>query len=460
MSILNIFLYKMYTYARMCTKIAANIAIFSQNPKFSIIFLYFCTEKSSYPSSMALSSANILTLVSQFMAEHCLVPSPETPLYVALSGGPDSVALLHILHRLGHPLKALHCNFHLRGEESDRDQHFCENLCARLGIELLVREFDTYAYMEQKHLSLEMAARELRYAWWNELLQQNNETTKQQNNARIIALGHHQDDSIETLLINLMRGTGLNGLTGIVAHNAATHVIRPLLCLSRQQILDYLQSEGLSYVTDSTNLENDTLRNQIRNQLLPLMQQMVPQTKQGIAQTISHLQEIKTLTDITIEKYVSDHFTRHETDGFPYFLCDENNKGGTPSDYLLRQYFKAHGFDWQPPVAIPFNRPLPDAPLPDPSRTETIDADKVILPLTYRRWQPADRIAPLGMNGHTKLVSDLFSNAHYCELQKRLAWMVCDATGQIIWIPGLRLSDHVKRTSATQKELTIQYGIR
>ncbi len=411
---------------------------------------------------MALASANILTLVSQFMAEHCGITSPATPLYVAISGGPDSVALLHILHRLGHPLKALHCNFHLRGKESDRDQHFCEDLCSRLGIELAVREFDTYAYMEEKHLSLEMAARELRYAWFESVRSDNSSLLTPHTSLwcpSAIALGHHQDDSIETVLMNLMRGTGINGLTGIVPYNATTHVIRPQLCLSRQQILDYLQSEGLSYVTDSTNLENDTLRNQVRNQLLPLMQQMVPQTKQGIVQTISHLQEIKTLADNAIATYVAQHFTRCETDGYIYYLCDETDTESAPSDFLLRQYFQSQGFDWQPPAATPVGQALPGIPLPDPSKTETIDADKIVLPLTYRRWQLADRIAPLGMNGHTKLVSDLFTNAHYCELQKRLVWMVCDATGQIIWIPGLRLSDKVKLTPETRNRLTIQYGI-
>ena len=260
--------------------------------------------------------------------------------------------------------------------------------------------------------------------------------------------------------MNLMRGTGINGLTGIVPYNAATHVIRPLLCISRQQILDYLSAENLSYITDSTNLENDTLRNQVRNQLLPLMQQIVPQTKQGIVQTISHLQEIKIMMDMFIEVYVSLHFTKYETDGYSYFLCEIPGTYGAPSDFLLRQHFQPLGYDWQPPVAVPIGQALPDAPLPDPSKTETIDADKVILPLSYRRWQPADRIAPLGMNGHTKLVSDLFSNAHYCELQKRLAWMVCDATSQIIWIPGLRLSDKVKLTPETRNKLTIQYGIK
>ena len=159
------------------------------------------------------------------------------PTYVALSGGPDSVAL----------------------------------------------HFDTFAYMEQHHLSVEMAARELRYNWWSDLTP--------------IALGHHQDDSIETMLMNLMRGTGIHGMTGIVARHEAKHIIRPLLCLSRQDIVDYLSDNGLTYVIDSTNAENETLRNQIRNQLLPLMEQMVPQVRQGIARTMEHLQGTEWFAD-------------------------------------------------------------------------------------------------------------------------------------------------------------------
>ena len=178
--------------------------------------------------------------------------------YIGLSGGGDSVALLHILHTLGYECKALHCNFHLRGAESDRDQQFCETLCASLGIPLEVRHFDTFAYMEEHHLSVEMAARELRYNWWSSLSNprpslipllrgKNPAATNypppmqgERGGLSLVALGHHQDDSIETMLMNLMRGTGIHGMTGIVARNEARHIIRPLLCLSRQDIVDYL----------------------------------------------------------------------------------------------------------------------------------------------------------------------------------------------------------------------------
>ena len=248
---------------------------------------------------MSQISQHILQRVAEFIAKKGLFFSRESEttgnpfVYVGLSGGPDSVALLHILHTLGYKCKALHCNFHLRGAESDRDQQFCETLCASLGIPLEVRQFDTLAYMQEHQLSVEMAARELRYNWWQSLTHGEGlgKVKKSSNgsngcltpsipfkplltplnpsNPTFIALGHHQDDSIETMLMNLMRGTGIHGMTGIVARNEAKHVIRPLLCLSRQDIVGYLNDNGLSYVTDSTNAETDTLRNQIRNQLLP-----------------------------------------------------------------------------------------------------------------------------------------------------------------------------------------------
>ena len=409
---------------------------------------------------MAHPSANILPLVSQFMTEQCGISTPSEPLFVALSGGPDSVALLHILHTLGHPVTALHCNFHLRGEESDRDQHFCEELCQQLDIPLKVKHFDTFAYMEQRHLSLEMAARELRYAWFESV-----------RSEEYIALGHHQDDSIETLLMNLMRGTGINGLTGIVARNEASHVIRPLLCLSRQQILDYLADNGLSYITDSTNLENDTIRNQIRNQLLPLMEQILPQSRHGISMTMQHLDEVATWFNAEIQQYRQENARR--------VAIDPDNTYemiARPAPHLLHpltQYYQQHGYDVKVTkdllLATPKKAEIADRPLQwsvteipvseaTPGQDPHIayfDASQVAQPLTYRHWQQADRIAPLGMQGHTKLLSDVFTDHHLLPLQKQNVWIITDATDQILWVPGLIQSDLAKITSSTVSVLKV-----
>ena len=400
--------------------------------------------------------------------------------YIGLSGGGDSVALLHILHTLGYKCKALHCNFHLRGAESDRDQQFCEALCASLGIPLEVRHFDTFAYMEQHHLSVEMAARELRYNWWNELSNPLN-----LSNPILVALGHHQDDSIETMLMNLMRGTGIHGMTGIVARNEARHIIRPLLCLSRQDIVDYLSDNGLSYVTDSTNAENETLRNQIRNQLLPLMEQMVPQVRQGITRTMKHLQGSEWFADryLGLFEALTEHhsqwgiewdelniakaarqFPEHLEDYLHEWTAEHTIPSRTQvvrtPKLLYTMPFDEQELDSHRPQ-LTFEEKTLDAPMrlvPRPSSPfeNTFDADTLTHPLTLRRWKEGDRIAPLGMKGRTRLISDLFTDAHYSPMQKATTWLLCDATGNIVWAIGLHMSDRHKVSPATKRIIKIR----
>ena len=174
---------------------------------------------------------------------------------VALSGGADSVSLLfvlkHLEHELGIGVEAAHCNFHLRGNESDRDELFVTELCRRRSIPLSIKHFCTREYAQEHHTSIEMAARDLRYEWFRAEIKG--------TGAQGIAIAHHRDDQAETLLLNLLRGTGLRGLAGMQSHRDG--IIRPLLCVSRKQILHYLSSIHQDYVTDSTNLERDALRN-------------------------------------------------------------------------------------------------------------------------------------------------------------------------------------------------------
>ena len=444
---------------------------------------------------MSQISQHILQRVAEFIARNELLPprdwkgkegilrddkgrvctESETSnnpfVYIGLSGGGDSVALLHILHTLGYRCKALHCNFHLRGAESDRDQQFCEALCVSLGIPLEVRHFDTFAYMEQHHLSVEMAARELRYNWWSDLT--------------LVALGHHQDDSIETMLMNLMRGTGIHGMTGIVARNEARHIIRPLLCLSRQDIVDYLSENGLSYVIDSTNAENETLRNQIRNQLLPLMEQMVPQVRQGIARTMEHLQGTEWFADryLGLFEALTEHhsqwgiewdelnianaarqFPEHLEDYLHEWTAEHTIPSRTQvvrtPKLLYTMPFDVQELDSHRPQ-LTFEEKTLDAPMrlvPRPSSPfeNTFDADTLTHPLTLRRWKEGDRIAPLGMKGRTRLISDLFTDAHYSPMQKATTWLLCDATGDIVWAIGLHMSNRHKVSPATKRIIKIR----
>ena len=209
--------------------------------------------------------------VARFL-EHERLLTAKCRVIAAVSGGADSVCLLRVLKQIGYDCIAAHCNFALRGEESDRDEDFVRKLCQDLDVELHCIRFDTRSYAATHKLSIEMAARELRYRWFEQL--------RIQCRAEAIAVAHHRDDAIETCLLNLLRGTGIQGLTGIPARNGA--VVRPLLAVDRREICDWLQSIGQSYVTDSTNLENDYTRNKIRNRLLPLLEEINPQVRQTL----------------------------------------------------------------------------------------------------------------------------------------------------------------------------------
>ena len=185
---------------------------------------------------------------------------------VAISGGADSVALLDVLLRAGYTCLAAHCNFHLRGAESDRDEAFVRDLCAQWKVTLEVKDFDTKAYAQDKGISIEMAARELRYAWFEQMAVR--------HACQAIAVAHHQNDQAETLLLNLKRGAGLRGLAGMRPKSAnpmvpgGVPVVRPLLCTTRDYIEHYLRDKrGLSWVTDSTNKDLTISRNAVREQL-------------------------------------------------------------------------------------------------------------------------------------------------------------------------------------------------
>ncbi|MBQ2025052.1 MAG: tRNA lysidine(34) synthetase TilS [Paludibacteraceae bacterium] len=207
----------------------------------------------------------LLKKVETYIAQHQLL-LPQATVLVACSGGADSVALLHVLMQLGYTCVALHCNFHLRQEESNRDQAFVESLCKTWNCACHVTHFDTQHYAKNHKIGIELAARELRYTWFEE--------QRQATGAQAIAVAHHQDDNIETSLLHLIRGTGIQGLTGMKPQNG--YIIRPFLGITRADIEQYLQDNGTAYVTDSTNLQTDYTRNKIRHQLIPLLQEINP----------------------------------------------------------------------------------------------------------------------------------------------------------------------------------------
>ncbi|MBP5259081.1 MAG: tRNA lysidine(34) synthetase TilS [Paludibacteraceae bacterium] len=208
-------------------------------------------------------------IVASYINVHQLLTSSASVL-VGVSGGPDSVCLALLLQQLGYRVTAAHCNFQLRGAESDRDEAFVRAFAERHAMPLTVTSFDTHGYAAARHLSIEMAARELRYGWF--------ESERERLQAEAVAVAHHSDDVVETMLLNLIRGTGLQGLTGIRPVNG--RVVRPLLEVSRRQILDYLSEKGETYVTDSTNAQCDFTRNKIRHRVLPVLEEVNPRIRE------------------------------------------------------------------------------------------------------------------------------------------------------------------------------------
>ena len=225
----------------------------------------------------------LLDQVELTLRQQLLLP-PAGIIYIAISGGADSLALLMAMLRLGYGprLVALHCNFRLRAEESEGDQRFVEELCGRLGVALRVTSFDTSGYARERGISIEMAARELRYRWFAEQRAADPELS-------VVAVAHNADDQVETLLLNLSMGTGIRGLSGMPYHKVEEGIIRPLMDCPRSLILDYLVAEGQDYRSDSSNADTRYKRNLIRHKLIPLLEELNPSFAEAATRTIAHL---------------------------------------------------------------------------------------------------------------------------------------------------------------------------
>ncbi|HRZ98461.1 MAG TPA: tRNA lysidine(34) synthetase TilS, partial [Paludibacter sp.] len=233
--------------------------------------------------------------VQKYIEKHSLL-TPSAKIIVGVSGGTDSVVLLHLLQKLGYDCIVAHCNFHLRMDESDRDEAFVRSLANSMKLPCYIIDFNTVEYSGKHKLSIEMAARELRYNWFSELLKN--------QGAEAIAVAHHADDSIETMLMNLVRGTGIRGLSGIPVKNGC--VVRPLLCCSRNEIENYLIENGLDHIEDSTNATSDYTRNKFRNEILPLLEEINPSVRQTFYQTIDRFEGIQAIYQQSLEKINSE----------------------------------------------------------------------------------------------------------------------------------------------------------
>jgi len=426
----------------------------------------------------------MLSKVKDYIKQHNLLNSNDLYI-VALSGGADSVALLLFLDEMGYQVHAAHCNFHLRGAESDRDEAFCESLCLQKNIPFHRIHFDTLTYAETHHVSVEMAARELRYGYFEQL--------RKDIGASGICVAHHRDDSVETVLMNLIRGTGLRGLTGIQPRNGV--VLRPLLCVSRQEIEHFLQERGQEYVTDSTNLVADVLRNKLRLQIIPLLQTLNPAAIDNILRSTEHLAEAQLVLD-SISYKLKDvkqlYFSKLEEFGSREYALYEWAKqygfnGPQVKDMLTAEtgsvFSSSMGYDLlvdRDRYAVEFSlKPFKNVRIPEvrnyvlPNDNKlsvvkcapyiskdcnkaTLDAHKVVFPLTVRRVENGDWMIPYGMQGR-KLLSDLMTDNKLSVFDKRRQLVVVDAQGVIVWAVGLRTDNRCRVDADTQEVLELHY---
>ena len=432
--------------------------------------------------------------VERFIQRHGLLTGKRLVL-VGLSGGADSVALLGVLVRLGYPCRALHCNFHLRGDESDRDEVFARQFADSLGVPFVKVDFDTRGYAAIHQESIEMAARSLRYRWFEE--------QRQAFNAEAIAVAHHRDDSVETLLMNLLRGSGIRGLGGIRPRNG--QVVRPLLAVSRAEIEEWLQTQGWDYVTDSSNLSDAYTRNFIRLRVLPLLEQLNPAARETIARSAAHLSAAEQLYAYTVEEARKAVFVTADS------LSIEALMRYPSPETLLYEWLRPLGFSrivvgelfesltglsgkqfysathqvlkdrdrlyiaplqepsaWQPieiPVATgELTQPLrlsfqlmertSDFQLERASDTAYFDAEKLPGRLTLRLPQTGDWFVPFGMRGRKKL-SDFFADQKMNRWEKLRQPLLC-AGESIVWVVGRRADDRFRVGEETKMIFSVK----
>ena len=401
---------------------------------------------------------------------------------VALSGGADSVALLLALKKLGYNIEAAHCNFHLRGEESDRDEDFCKKLCHKLDIKLHLAHFDTQTNASLHGISIEMAARNLRYNYFEALLKD--------IDASAVCVAHHKDDSAETLLLNLVRGTGIEGLTGIKSKN--NRIVRPFLCVRRNEIINYLEQQKQSFVIDSSNLVNDVQRNKIRLDVMPLLEEATAILNTTLEQMQDRVVLLKTeeqtIVDIErLEKEQSSNYllwyilknydfntaqikqisyglktsvgrawesathaltiNNNKIIVEPLFTCDSK-------EYRLIEEGLYH-LNSKLSIEIKKEPYSIDNGFSKDPKDVWIDADKVVFPLSVRLIKEGDRMVPLGMKG-TKLISDMLTDTKVSYFDRQRQYVLLNNDQQIIWLVGRRIDDRYKITSSTKTVLKIK----
>jgi tRNA(Ile)-lysidine synthase len=416
----------------------------------------------------------------------------KSKILLAVSGGADSICLFFALKDLGYDIQIAHCNFNLRDIESDQDEQFVKDIANKYSIRYFVKSFNTLKFAEQNKLSIQMAARQLRYDWFEELLVE--------NNFSCIATGHHKDDSIETFLINFIRGSGISGLCGIQMKN--NNIVRPLLSLTRNQIEEFLTKKNIKYRNDSSNSDIKYLRNNIRHQLIPLLKEINPKIKETISNEIEMLNGINNIFKEKVDDIRKSIIIKREdlfiikiTDllnirnlefilydllrpfgsfqvkniinslrlqsGKQFFsnthciLIDRENVIISLKKTTNNKEIKIFRTDHE--ISMPLYMKLSetsDLSIINNPLFAKFDLNKLTFPLVLRKWKNGDKFIPLGMNNFKK-VSDFFVDEKYTLNQKKEQWILCSEE-DIIWIIGKRIDDRYKIASDTKKTYIAQ----
>ncbi len=418
----------------------------------------------------------------------------NSKIVVGLSGGMDSMVLLTLLIELDYSCIAAHCNFHLRGDESDRDAAFVKSWCKTNNITLVSTSFHTVEYAAQNKISIEMAARDLRYGWFEEV--------RNEYNADYIAVAHHKDDSIETVLMNLIRGTGIKGLTGIPPKNG--FVSRPLLTVLRSEIEDYVTKNEIPYVTDSTNKEDIYVRNLLRLRVLPIIEEINPSVRESIYRTSQNLLEVEKIYNNSIiesikaiykenaidinklKKQVSpksvlfeilsplgltpstieDIFESMNSESGKVFYSDHYRVIKDRETFIIDKLPHNHKISESYSISSDFNEVTDPINLKISKVSHSVeiqknrnflyaDADKLLFPLTLRKWKKGDWFIPFGMTSKKKL-SDFFTDKKYSIKDKEEAWILTSGN-DIVWVVGERPDNRFKITNHTKNIIIVEF---
>ncbi|GAB3923608.1 tRNA lysidine(34) synthetase TilS [Mucilaginibacter myungsuensis] len=430
---------------------------------------------------------------SEFVTQNRLFNSGSVVL-AAVSGGMDSVLMARLLAASGQAFAIAHCNFQLRGAEADADQAFCRDLATEMNAPFHTINFDTTAFAARHKLSIQMAARQLRYQWFDELRLQNHYCT--------IALAHHQNDAIETILLNLTRGTGITGLHGILPQNG--HLTRPLLFLGRDEIESIVSKNNIPYREDSSNSSTKYARNLIRHEVIPKLKTLNPSLERTFEHNLQHFRQLEQLLEQETDKYRQQLIIHGDELHLPLAVIRQLS----PQHLLLFSLLQPYGFNRENVDRIitsldkhsgrTFNSAThnllldrdkliltenrikehasltiaadahllnygafrlsvlhDDSPLVirDNPMATSVDTDRLIYPLLMRPWQQGDTFQPLGMKGR-QLLSDFFIQQKLPLHQKEQVPVLINGNGDIIWLGGYRLDDRYK-VSAKTKKVTI-----